>query len=249
MAVRNPLVPPVLGHPVSGGGPGHTLHGAEAILGHRFARPELLREALTHRSAARKPRGQAKGAGSNERLEFIGDRVLGLLIAEWLAERFPAEQEGELGRRLAHLVSQPVLAGIAEQAGMPATLAIAPGEARAGLRRLATVLADATEAAIGALFLDGGLDAARIFVRHAWAAAMDGQSAPPKDAKTALQEWAQARGLPLPGYTVASREGPSHAPIFVITVSVAGETGRGTAGSKRSAEQLAARALLDTLRA
>src|SRR5579875_1259536 len=157
--------------------PGESVRAAEMLLGHRFRRPDLLREALTHRSAARKGRGQAKGTGSNERLEFVGDRVLGLLIAEWLAERFPHEQEGELGRRLAQLVSQPVLAGIAEEAGLPAALAVAPGEARAGVRRRATVLADATEAAIGALFLDGGLEAARDFVRRAWEAAMAEQKA------------------------------------------------------------------------
>jgi ribonuclease III len=225
------------------------LRAAEELLGHRFERPELLREALTHRSAARRGRGQARGAGSNERLEFVGDRVLGLLIAEWLAERFPHEQEGELGRRLALLVSQPVLAGIAEEAGLPSALAVAPGEAKAGVRRRATVLADATEAAIGALFLDGGLDTARAFVRRAWDKAMTAQPAPPKDAKTALQEWAQGRGHPLPQYVLASRAGPSHAPVFVIEVSVAGRTGSGTAGSKRRAEQLAAEALLEALRA
>ncbi len=221
----------------------------EALLGHRFARPELLREALTHRSAA-VPHGQrrrGKGApvsGSNERLEFIGDRVLGLLIAEWLAERFPREQEGELGRRLAQLVSQPILARIADDAGMAAALSVAPGESRAGVRGRATVLADAMEAAIGALYLDGGVAPARDFVRRAWEPAMTGQEQPPKDAKTALQEWAQGRGLPLPEYVVESREGPSHAPSFVMAVTVDGQTGRGTAGVKRAAEQDAAQNLL-----
>ena len=156
-------------------------------------------------------------AASNERLEFVGDRVLGLLIAEWLAERFPREQEGELGRRLAQLVSQPVLAGVAEAIGLGAALSVAPGEARAGVKRRATVLADGMEAALGALYLDGGLDKARAFVRRAWDDAMMAQSAPPKDAKTGLQEWTQARGLPLPAYTVVSRAGPPHAPVFVIS--------------------------------
>jgi ribonuclease-3 len=218
---------------------------AESILGHRFARPELLREALTHRSAAKPGR---KGAGSNERLEFVGDRVLGLLIAEWLAERFPHEQEGALGRRLAYLVSQPVLAAIAEHAGLPSLLEVAPGESRAGVRRRATVLADATEATLGALFLDGGIAAARRFVRRAWDHAMTEQADPPKDAKTALQEWAQQRGHPLPRYEVANREGPSHAPVFAIRVTVAGKTGTGTAGSKRAAEQEAAETLLKALK-
>src|SRR5689334_22848581 len=107
----------------------------ETILGHTFQRPALLREALTHRSAAH---GHHKGRGSNERLEFIGDRVLGLSMAEWLAERFPREQEGDLGRRLAHLVSQPVLANVAEGIGLAAALSVSPGEARAGVTRRAT---------------------------------------------------------------------------------------------------------------
>jgi ribonuclease-3 len=219
----------------------------ETILGHDFARPALLREALTHRSAAHGGRKRASSAGSNERLEFVGDRVLGLLVAEWLAERFPREQEGELGRRLAQLVSQPVLAGVAEAIGLGAALSVAPGEARAGVKRRATVLADALEAAIGALYLDGGLDKARAFVRRSWEDAMTAQAAPPKDAKTGLQEWAQARGLPLPSYEIASRAGPPHAPVFAITVSLAGAEGLGTAGSKRAAEQAAAADLLSKL--
>jgi ribonuclease III len=213
----------------------------EAILGHSFTRPELLREALTHRSAARR---RGRGPASNERLEFMGDRVLGLLIAEWLVQRYPREQEGDLGRRLAHLVSQPVLAGVAETIGLGVALAVAPGEVKAGVRQRATVLADALEAALGAVFLDGGLEPARDFVRRAWAEAMDTQTEPPKDAKTALQEWAQARGMELPEYLVAARAGPPHAPEFTVTVSVGGRQGTGIARSKRAAEQLAAEDLL-----
>jgi ribonuclease-3 len=219
----------------------------EAILGHEFAHPELLREALTHRSAAYGRQRGARAAPSNERLEFMGDRVLGLLIAEWLTERFPREQEGELGRRLAQLVSQPVLTSVAESIGLGTVIAVAPGEARAGIKRCATVLADALEAAIGALYLDGGIDKARAFVRGAWENAMLAQPAPPKDAKTGLQEWAQARGLSLPAYAVASREGPPHAPVFVVSVSVGGETATGAAGTKRAAEQAAATGLLAKL--
>ena len=169
----------------------------ETLLGHSFARPDLLREALTHRSALR---ARARGQGSNERLEFLGDRVLGLVMAEWLAERFPTEQEGELGRRLAHLVSQPVLAQVAEASGLADVLAVAPGEARAGVKQRATVLADALEAALGALFIDGGLAPARAFIRRAWDQAMVAQVAPPKDAKTRLQEWAHRHGFDLPRY-------------------------------------------------
>lgn len=250
MARPDPLVPPLLGHHLTRPPPAAPVGQAETVLGHRFARPDLLREALTHRSAAQPGRhkGAVRGTGSNERLEFVGDRVLGLLIAEWLAERFPHEQEGALGRRLAHLVSQPVLAAIAEHAGLPSLLEVAPGESRAGVRRRATVLADATEATLGALYLDGGIAAARSFVRRAWDQAMTEQADPPKDAKTALQEWAQQRGHPLPRYEVASREGPSHAPLFAIRVTVAGKTGTGTAGSKRAAEMEAADTLLKALK-
>ncbi len=216
----------------------------ETLLGHDFTRPDLLREAMTHRSALK---ARAKGQGSNERLEFIGDRVLGLVMAEWLAERFPREQEGELGRRLAQLVSQPVLAGVAEAIGLEAALSVSPGEARAGVKQRATVLADALEASLGALYLDGGLDPARAFIRHAWMAAMTAQAEPPKDAKTRLQEWAQKRSLALPDYAVTGRSGPPHAPAFVITVTVGTASGTGTAGSKRAAEQRAAEALLRSL--
>lgn len=244
MAVRDPLVTPVHGNHLS---------AAEALLGHAFARPALLREALTHRSAVparRLAQGRsapATGAGSNERLEFIGDRVLGLLIAEWLAERFPEEQEGALGPRLAHLVSQPTLAAIAEVCGLPVLLDVAAGETRAGVRKLATVLADAMEALIGALYLDAGLAPARAFVRRVWAGTMEAMTAPPKDPKTVLQEFVLARGHALPQYEIVTREGPPHDPVFVIAVSAGGGRGEGRAGSKRAAERLAAADLLSRL--
>ena len=243
MAARNPLEPHRHGNPLK---PAAT-RAFEPILGHVFARPELLQEALTHRSAVRGRREAGKRDASNERLEFVGDRVLGLLVAEWLAERFPGENEGALGRRLAQLVSQPVLATVAEAIGLDAALAVAPGEARAGVKRRATVLADALEAALGALYLDGGIDQARAFVRRAWEGPMTAQADPPKDPKSGLQEWAQARGLPLPAYCVTSRDGPPHAPKFAITVSVSGMEATGVAGSKRAAEQAAAAGLLAKL--
>jgi ribonuclease III len=216
-------------------------NSVESILGHSFARPGLLREAMTHRSATRPG---AHGTGSNERLEFIGDRVLGLLMAEWLIERFPHEQEGDLGRRLALLVSQPVLAEVSEVIGLGEVLKVSPGEARAGVRRRATVLADVLEAALGALYLDGGIECARGFVRRAWDSVLAAQTEPPKDPKTTLQEWVQARGLDLPHYQVTTRSGPPHAPVFEVTVAAGEFSGVGTAGSKRAAEQLAAEALL-----
>ena len=216
----------------------------DAILGYTFVRADLPREALTHRSALQ---GRRSSRGSNERLEFMGDRVLGLLMAEWLSERFPAEQEGDLGRRLADLVSQPVLARVADTIGLGEILSVAPGEARAGVKRRATVLADALEAALGAIYLDGGLEPAREFVRRAWGEVMTAQAAPPKDFKTALQEWAQKRGLELPVYTISDRSGPPHAPVFVVTVTSDGFTGEGRAGNKRAAEQMAAENLYRSL--
>jgi ribonuclease-3 len=222
---------------------------AEDLLGHRFARPELIREALTHRSATagRGRRSGPKAQCSNERLEFVGDRVLGLLIAEWIADRFPDEQEGQLGPRHAYLVSREVLAQVGQEIGFSRALSLGTSEKLAGVGNLTNVLADAMEAALGALYMDGGLDAARRFVRRAWAGAMELQVLPPKDPKTALQERLLGRGLKLPEYEVVSSSGPSHAPSFVIRVSGAGQTGEGKAGSKRAAERLAAAALLEKL--
>ena len=259
MAIRDPLEPAAARHHLIDAfsehlpDPATQYRAAEAILGHSFARPALLYEALTHRSAAHGRRGQhrrgeRRGVGSNERLEFIGDRVLGLVMADWLIERFPEEQEGELGPRHAHLVSRKVLAMIAERAGLSEALAIAPNEARAGVGQLANVLADAMEAMIGALYLDAGLAAAQRFVRGAWTSSMDALVLPPKDPKTGLQEWLMARGLALPIYHVMERSGPSHDPEFIISVSACDRTGTGRAGSKRVAERLAAAELLERLR-
>ena len=240
MAIRDSLEPSAQPHSLK------LTPSFEDILGHAFKHPELLAEALTHRSAAQ---GGGRPRASNERLEFIGDRVLGLTMAEWLAERFPREQEGELGRRLAYLVSQPVLATVAEASGLAVALSVSPGEAKAGVAKRATVLADALEAALGALYMDGGLGVARDFVRRAWNDAMIDQAEPPKDAKTALQEWAQKRGLELPAYAISSRSGPPHAPEFTVTVTVGVSDATGTAGSRRAAEQRAAEALLNRLTA
>jgi len=221
---------------------------AQSILGHRFARPELLMEALTHRSAALDSwAGKTVFSASNERLEFVGDRVLGLMIAEWISERFPSENEGALGRRLALLVSQPILAGIAGGLGLDACLSLSPSETRAGVSKRATVSADALEAVIGALYLDAGIEQARRFVRSAWGSVIEAQKVPPKDAKTGLQEWAMQRGRGLPTYKVVSAIGPSHAPEFEISVSLGKETQTAKGSSKRQAEQEAAAKLLEKL--
>jgi len=221
---------------------------AQSILGHSFVRPELLMEALTHRSAALDSwAGKTVFSASNERLEFVGDRVLGLLIAEWISERFPAENEGALGRRLALLVSQPVLAEIAARLGLDDCLSLSPSETRAGVSKRATVSADALEAVIGALYLDAGIEQARRFVRSAWGAVIEAQKVPPKDAKTGLQEWAMQRGRGLPTYKVVAATGPSHAPEFEISVSLGKETQTAKGSSKRQAEQEAAAKLLEKL--
>jgi ribonuclease-3 len=226
------------------------LDEAARLLGHVFTRPDLLREALTHRSAAvgrvqarRRKTPNSTGGGSNERLEFIGDRVLGLVMAE----RFPAEQEGDLGPRHAHLVSRESVAEVAERIGLTGVLSLGANEALAGVGRLATVLADALEAGLGALYLDGGLSAAQRFIRTAWEPMMQAQILPPKDAKTALQEVVLAREDKLPLYRVVSRQGPSHAPHFVMEVSARGKTGTGEGGTKRMAERQAAADLLAKL--
>ncbi|GBQ92922.1 ribonuclease III [Asaia krungthepensis] len=226
----------------------------QEALGHRFADPALLRQALTHRSAvsARQGRRAPRGAkpaetGSNERLEFVGDRVLGLIMAEWLLEQFPDEPEGALGPRHASLVSRNALAPIAESIGVKHALRIAEHEEQANIRGLANIQADAMEALLGALYLDGGLDPARRFVREKWKDLLVSQITPPKDPKTALQEFVLARGSSLPDYETLSMEGPSHAPRFTVSVSAMGETGEGVAGSKRQAESEAATVLLRRL--
>lgn len=236
MAVRNPLGSDVPHHPVT------KFDDASAFLGHSFRQPGLLAEALTHRSAA-----GAKGVGSNERLEFVGDRVLGLIVAEWLIERFPHEQEGKLGPRLAVLVSKPALAAVAEAHNVGAMLSVAPGEAKRGVSSQANVLADAVEAMIGALYLDAGLEAARAFIHRVLADLVEAQAAPPKDPKTALQEWALKRAMALPLYQIIEQSGPSHAPKFVVSVSVGDASAIASAGAKRAAEQEAARNLLEIL--
>ncbi len=225
----------------------------EAVLGHDFGDPGLLREALTHRSSIGSPPAggrlrAARRRSSNERLEFIGDRVLGLVMAEWLLERFPAEQEGALGRRHAQLVSRDALAAVAETMGLTEALSLSPDALRAGVGASANVVADALEAVLGAVYLDGGLEPVRAVVRTQWQVLLDAQSGPPIDAKTALQEWLLARGRGLPHYETVAAEGPSHMPRFVIEARAVGAAGRGEAGSKREAERLAAADLLAQLR-
>ena len=217
--------------------------------GHTFCNPALLREALTHRSAVPRNQGRRPSVRSNERLEFVGDRVLGLLMAEWLAERFPDETEGMLARRHAELVAEAQLAAVAGSLGLAERLFIAPNEARAGVGRGVAVLADALEAVLGALFLDGGLEPARHLVREAWASLIEAQAGPPQHPKSELKEWLEARGANLPPFVEQERSGPAHAFVFTVTVSAMGQSGIGTAPTKQAAERAAAADLLRQLQA
>ena len=208
-------------------------------LGYRFEKPELLDEALTHVSAP-KADGQ-----SYQRLEFLGDRVLGLAIADLLYRTFPGAPEGELSRRLAELVRRESCAEIAIAWDEGPYLKLGAGEAHAGERRNQTILADVCEAIIGAAFMDGGYEAARDLVERAFQPLLEAPRRPLRDPKSALQEWAQGRGLPPPTYSIVEQTGPDHAPRFRVMVKVKGaETEFGLGTSKRIAEQAAARSLL-----
>ena len=219
-----------------------TRHPLEQALGHPFKDPKILLEALTHRGAPQSHTGGARER-ANERLEFLGDRVLGLIIAETLLREFPKEEEGALATRLAALVSAPVCAKVAHGFGLAEHVKMAPGQ-RADDENTA-VLADACEAIIGALYMDGGLDVARRFIASKWGDEIHADIIPPKDAKTALQEWAQGRGLALPAYRVVSETGPAHAPSFVMAVSIEGHAESiGEGRTKRIATQEAAAELL-----
>jgi ribonuclease III len=230
------------------------------IVGHTFTQPDLLETAITHpsatgRSRVKRARRTAKSAaadlklGDNQRLEFLGDRVLGLIVAEMLFATFPLEDEGALAKRLAALVRQDGLAQVALNLGFGRFLTLSKGEEESGGRENPATLADACEAIIGALYLDGGIDCARAFVERHWRPMMSAELNPPQDAKTALQEWAQAAGLSLPRYTVVRSEGPPHDPVFEVEAHVDGHPAtRGAGRSKRAAEQAAATQLLALVR-
>ena len=209
------------------------LDALQVLLGHRFANPELLRRALTHASTA------ARGAGTYERLEFLGDRVLGLVVADMLDERFPEAAEGELSRWFHRLVSGSTCAEVAREMELGKFLRMSGG------RPSPSVLGDACESVLGALYRDGGLGAARQLIERYWLPRIDSMSAPPRDAKTELQEWAHRRGFDVPVYAEVERSGPDHAPEFEVEVNVGAlAPSRGRARSKRGAEQEAAAGVL-----
>jgi len=212
------------------------------ILGHTFTDEALLDQALRHASTTE------QRTKSNERLEFLGDRVLGLVMAELLYAQFPGEEEGALARRFAGLTSRDALARVADTINLIDFTYTQAVDAETSARSLASVTADTLEAVLGALYLDGGLEIVAAFIQSHWESLVNEDLSPPKDAKTALQEWAQARALGLPNYEILTREGPDHAPTFKIRVSVKGQdTAEGRGASRRSAEQDAAQMLMAQL--
>jgi ribonuclease-3 len=215
----------------------------EARLGYKFRDAELAARALTHLSA---PATGGQGRlDSYQRLEFLGDRVLGLAVAEMLYEAFPQASEGELSMRLAALVRRETCAEVAKEWDVGPHVVLGLGEAQAGGRRKAAILADIAESLIGAVFVEAGFEAARGVIANVWRARMDAVEEPERDAKTAMQEWAQARARPAPSYVEVDRSGPPHAPQFTIQVSLEGfAPAQGSASSKRAAEQAAARAFM-----
>lgn len=213
-------------------------------LGYRFTQPELLTRAVTHRSF---------GADHNERLEFLGDVVLSLAISDLLFERFAGSDEGDLTRVRAHLVREDTLHKVAVLIGLPEVLRLSEGEARGGGAQRPSILADALEAVIGAAYRDGGFEAAQALVQRLFGEViattdLDSWS---KDAKTELQEWLQARRLPVPAYRIVNTRGQAHAQTFEVECAVPalGLTETGEGRSRRAAEQEAARAMLVALKA
>ncbi|MBX2830940.1 MAG: ribonuclease III [Rhodospirillales bacterium] len=216
-----------------------------AEIDHGFSDPDLLRIALTHRSAAK---GKDALSGGNERLEFLGDRVLGLVVADMLYTRFGREREGAMAKRFVALVRRETLARVAIQINLGDHIQMAKGERAAGADTNPAILSDCMEAVIAALYLDGGLEPARSFIEKLWTPLLDEANKPPQDAKTQLQEWLQGRGKPLPKYEMIGREGPAHAPIFTIELTTSdGDSVSAEGKSKREAEQIAAQLMLDKL--
>ncbi|WP_040485948.1 ribonuclease III [Lutibaculum baratangense] len=208
-------------------------------LGHAFSDPELLVRALTHASV--------QGGGETyQRLEFLGDRVLGLVVADALFRMYPKADEGELSPRFTRLVRRETCAEVAREADLGRHIRLGPGESTSGGRTKDAILADVCEAVMGALYVDGGLEAARGFIERYWGDRLAQKVERLKDAKTALQEWAHSQGHQrTPAYREVERAGPDHAPVFTVEVQVEGvrpATGQGS--SKRIAEQSAAEAML-----
>ncbi len=213
----------------------------EARVGYHFRSRDLLKKALTHASV-RQASGKRR---DNERLEFLGDRVLGLAIAELLCEVYPSANEGDLAKLYNRLVRGGTCAAVARELDLGPFLVLSEAEADSGGRAKETILADACEALLGAIFQEDGYDTARRVVRALWGSRVGASPAEAADAKSLLQEWAQGQGLDLPAYVEVDRQGPDHAPRFTAEVRIRGrKPARGEGASKRAAEQAAATALL-----
>lgn len=218
------------------------LETLQAAIGYTFKDLSLLRHALVHSSATQ------QRLKSNERMEFLGDRVLGLVLADLLLDSYTEEDEGEISYRFTALAQRDALAIVAGAVGLAEHLKLSNGEQMTGGRENPGMLADAMEAVICAIYKDGGLEAARTFIHAQWTDMMQENRRPPKDPKTTLQEWAQGRGLGLPDYRVTAQEGPDHQPLFTVEVTLKGQapmTGEGN--NKRAAEQTAAEAMLSAI--
>lgn len=240
MALVRPLEPYVQRHSVMGDA---TLENVQRRLGHTFSQPALLRTALTHASAVLPDEARQE---SYQRLEFLGDRVLGLAVARLLFERFPEAPEGQLSRALADMVRKETCADVAVELDLGAALRIGKGEKRSGLARKEAVLGDACEAVLGAIAMDAGYERAAEVVRSLWTPRLPALDAAVRtDAKTALQEWAHSCGLPEPKYRELERSGPDHAPVFRVAACVDGlAESEGSGRSKRAAERAAAETML-----
>ena len=218
------------------------LKGFANRIGHDFKRPELLIRALTHGSISSDTRPD------NQRLEFLGDRVLGLVMAEAMLAADKEASEGQLAPRFNALVRKEACADVARQVDLGAVLKLGRSEQMSGGRRKQALLGDAMEAVIAAVYLDAGFEAAREMIVRLWGDRIGAVEEDARDAKTALQEWAQARKMQPPPYVEIARDGPDHAPEFTIEAQLEnGEAARAKANSKRAAEQDAARALLERL--
>lgn len=220
------------------------LKAFQTQLGYTFAKPELLVQAVTHASLSSPTRPD------NQRLEFLGDRVLGLVMAEALLSADTKAAEGQLAPRFNALVRKEACADVAREMGLGEVLKLGRSEMMSGGRRKEALLGDALEALIAAIYLDGGFPAAKDVVLRLWGGRVDAVEQDARDAKTSLQEWAQARGMAPPIYTEAAREGPDHQPVFTVRVELEnGDYEVAKAGAKRQAEQQAARALLARMEA
>jgi len=215
----------------------------EARIGHKFADSNLLAQAFTHVSALKSGR---KRGDSYQRLEFLGDHVLGLVVSDMLYHAFPSADEGELSKRLAELVRKESCADVAKSLGLLDDIKLGAVGSGAHARLRKSVLGDICEAVIGAIFLDGGHAAAAEFVKRNWTERMHKPRRPLRDPKTVLQEWAQGKGLPTPAYREVERTGPHHDPQFRVAVDLPGlAPAEGVGGSKRAAEKVAASVMIE----